>query len=113
MHHVALFTDDAAADVGRAARAGLPMLAIPPNYYEDLQARIDIGDDDAAELARLGLLYDRDASGEFRHAYTAAFQRRFFFEIVERRGYAGFGAINAPVRLAAQARIMPEMGRQS
>ena len=32
------------------------------------------------------------------------FDDRFFFEIVERRGgYAGFGAVNAPVRLAAQA----------
>ena len=26
-------------------------------------------------------------------------------EIVERRGYAGFGAANAPIRLAAQTRL--------
>ena len=30
---------------------------------------------------------------------------RFFFEIVQRDGYAGFGAPNAPIRLAAQARL--------
>jgi 4-hydroxyphenylpyruvate dioxygenase len=28
----------------------------------------------------------------------------FFFEIVERRAYKGFGAVNASIRLAAQAR---------
>ena len=31
----------------------------------------------------------------------------FFFEIVERRGYSGFGAVNAPIRLAAQTRLAP------
>jgi 4-hydroxyphenylpyruvate dioxygenase len=56
----------------------------------------------------LGLLYDRDPIGEFRHAYTDSFQDRFFFEIVERRdGYAGFGAANAAVRMAIQARLHP------
>jgi 4-hydroxyphenylpyruvate dioxygenase len=104
IHHIALATDDAAAAVRRAAQAGLPLLPIPPNYYEDLQARSELGDEATAELEQLGLLYDRDAGGEFRHAYTGAFQQRFFFEIVERHGYGGFGAINAPVRMAAQAR---------
>jgi len=39
----------------------------------------------------------------FRHVYTDSLADRFFFEIVERRGYRGFGAINAAVRMAAQA----------
>ena len=107
IHHIAFATLDATAELRRATAAGLHLLAIPPNYYEDLQARIDITDAATTELAALGLLYDRDASGEFRHAYTGAFHQRFFFEIVERRGYTGFGAINAPVRLAAQARDTP------
>ena len=39
------------------------------------------------------------------HAYTHAFQDRFFFELVERRGgYDQYGAPNAAVRMAAQAR---------
>ena len=33
-----------------------------------------------------------------------SFEELFFFEIVERRGYKGFGAVNASIRLAAQAR---------
>jgi 4-hydroxyphenylpyruvate dioxygenase len=31
---------------------------------------------------------------------------RFFFEIVSREGYQGFGAPNAPIRLAAQSRLL-------
>ena len=104
VHHIALSTGDAAAAIARAGQAGLKLLSIPPNYYEDLQARVDLDDAALAALARLGLLYDRDTAGEFRHAYARAFEHRFFFEIVERRGYGGFGAVNAPVRMAAQAR---------
>ena len=61
-----------------------------------------------AELQSHGLLYDRDETGEFRHLYTEAFHDRFFFEAVQRQaGYAGFGAANASVRTAAQARQSP------
>ncbi len=104
VHHVAFATADAAALVERTRAAGMALLTIPPNYYEDLLARSDLDDADAAALERLGILYDHDAGGEFRHAYTAVFQDRFFFELVERRGYSGFGAVNAQVRIAAQAR---------
>ena len=69
-----------------------------------------MGLDDAALVAlqRHELLYDRDGAGEFWHLYTDAFHDRFFFEAVQRRGgYDGFGAANAPVRAAAQARQHP------
>jgi len=57
-------------------------------------------------LRNHNLLYDRDErGGEFLHAYTETLDQRFFLEIVERRGgYDGYGAPNAAVRLAAQAR---------
>ena len=98
---------DAAQAVAAIQAAGAQTVAIPANYYEDVAARLGLDDGQAAALERLGLLYDRDAGGDFHHAYTAAFQRRFFFEVVERqRGYAGFGAANAAVRMAAQARTM-------
>ena len=36
--------------------------------------------------------------------YTEPFEERFFFEIIQRRGgYAGYGAANVAVRLAAMA----------
>ena len=50
------------------------------------------------------ILYDRDEAGEYFQAYTRAFEDLFFFEIVERRAYKGFGAVNASIRLAAQTR---------
>lgn len=105
VHHVAFGTADAAAAVAGMAA---PRLEVPANYYEDLAARFALDDATLAELERLGLLYDQDGAATFRHAYTAAFQDRFFFEVVERRhGYAGFGAANAGVRMAAQARTVP------
>jgi 4-hydroxyphenylpyruvate dioxygenase len=42
---------------------------------------------------------------EYLQAYICAVGERFFFEIVERRGYRGFGSPNAAIRLAAQARL--------
>ena len=58
-------------------------------------------------MAAAGILYDRDESGgEYLQFYTRAFAKRFFFEVVERRGgYGGYGAPNASIRLAAQARF--------
>ena len=50
------------------------------------------------------ILYDREGDGEFFQIYSHIFDERFFFEIVERRHYQGFGAANAQIRLAAQAR---------
>ena len=50
------------------------------------------------------ILYDREGDGEFFQVYTHVFDERFFFEVVERRDYHGFGAPNAAIRLAAQAR---------
>jgi 4-hydroxyphenylpyruvate dioxygenase len=108
VHHIAFATADAAVAVDRLERAEAPKLAIPDSYYKDVSARLGLEDALTAELERLGLLYDRDAVGEFQHTYTDSFQERFFFEIVERRdGYAGFGAANAAVRMAIQARLHP------
>jgi 4-hydroxyphenylpyruvate dioxygenase len=103
VHHIAVATDNIVAAVQRCTALGAPMLPIPPNYYDDLAARHGLDDARLAELAHWNLLYDRDEHGEFLHAYTDTFHDRFFFEIVERLGYQGFGAANASVRMAAQA----------
>lgn len=100
--HIALAVPDLAAAVRRLRDRGIAMLPIPVNYYDDLDARCPLPEAEAAELRELGILYDHDQHGEFRHCYTATFGR-VFFELVERlRGYQGYGAVNAPVRLAAQ-----------
>ncbi|MFS2126121.1 3-dehydroshikimate dehydratase QuiC [Pseudomonas sp. Pseusp97] len=105
VHHIAFACEDIFAEVARAKDAGVPLLEIPLNYYDDLAARFDFDDEFLSELAYFNVLYDRDANGgELFHVYTEPFEERFFFEIIQRRGgYAGYGAANVAVRLAAMA----------
>ncbi|MBP0465385.1 sugar phosphate isomerase/epimerase and 4-hydroxyphenylpyruvate domain-containing protein [Roseomonas sp. PWR1] len=112
VHHIAFAAADAAEAAAGAVARGAPLLEIPANYYEDLGARIGLEEEELAGHAAHHLLYDRDAAGgEFRHAYTHAFRDRFFFEIAARGGgYAGFGAANAAVRMAAQRKTPRSRG---
>ena len=80
------------------------MLPVPGNYYEDLAARLEL---DAASLEiyrRCNILYDADSAGRvLRHFYVTSAQGGVLFEIVDRQpGYAGYGAGDALVRMAAQ-----------
>ncbi|AZC40147.1 3-dehydroshikimate dehydratase QuiC [Pseudomonas chlororaphis] len=106
VHHIAFDCDDIFAEVSRAKEAGVPLLDIPLNYYDDLAARFDFDDEFLSELAYYNVLYDRDAQGgELFHVYTEPFEGRFFFEIIQRKnGYVGYGAANVAVRLAAMAK---------
>ncbi|WP_116653618.1 bifunctional sugar phosphate isomerase/epimerase/4-hydroxyphenylpyruvate dioxygenase family protein [Pelagibacterium sediminicola] len=107
IQHVAFTSRDIRRTVRTLAGNGIRLLTVSPNYYDDLQARFDLDDDFTAELKALNLLYDRDGSGEFLQAYSEPFGEGFFFEIVERRGdYAGYGAPNAPFRIAAMKRFL-------
>ncbi|WP_203185909.1 bifunctional sugar phosphate isomerase/epimerase/4-hydroxyphenylpyruvate dioxygenase family protein [Streptomyces pratensis] len=100
--HIALVTDDLVSTVRRALAAGARMLPVPANYYDDLAAQHVFAPGELETYRDLGILYDRDEKGEFRHCYTVT-TGRVFFELVERGGgYDGYGARNAPVRLAAQ-----------
>jgi 4-hydroxyphenylpyruvate dioxygenase len=84
---------------------GAPLLTIPANYYDDLDARLAPPPDLLRELRELGVLYDRDSGGEYLHFYTQVLGGRVFFEFVQRIGnYAGYGEVNAPVRMAAHRR---------
>ncbi len=105
VQHVAFATDDIFAAVERMRAAGLELLPIPANYHDDLEARFGLDEGLSARLRSLGLLYDEDEGGRYLQVYTRVVAERFFFEIVQRDGYGGFGATNAPIRLAAQARL--------
>jgi len=114
MQHIAFATNDIFAAAGAMRDAGLDLLPIPDNYYDDLEARLGLAPELTGRLRLFGILYDEDERGRYFQLYTGAFQDRFFFEIVQRDGYAGFGAANAPIRLAAQARLArrPTMPRR-
>jgi 4-hydroxyphenylpyruvate dioxygenase len=106
VHHIAFATSDIFATVARLQANGVAMLTIPENYYDDLEAKADLPLAEVDRLRASNILYELDGSGEYFQAYTLTFDSFFFFEIVQRRnGYKGFGASNAQIRLAAQARL--------
>ena len=96
IQHVAFATASAAGTLADLAARGTELLSVPENYYEDVAARWGLDDATLDGLRHLHLLYDRDPGGEFIHAYTGAFQDRFFFEFVERRGSQGLARPTPP-----------------
>jgi 4-hydroxyphenylpyruvate dioxygenase len=105
VQHIAFICDDIFAVVADMRARGAGFLDIPDNYYDDVEAKYDLDAATVAALRANRILYDRDDDREFFQVYTHIFDERFFFEIVERRNnYQGFGAANAAIRLAAQAR---------
>jgi 3-dehydroshikimate dehydratase len=104
VQHLAFDTSDIFTTAAKLKANGVDILRIPENYYDDLEARFGLADDLLKKLQAGNILYDRDDSGEYLQIYTQSFENLFFFEIVERRDYKGFGAANAPIRLAAQSR---------
>ncbi len=101
--HVSFTTDDAIASAKAMRELGAPVLKIPDNYYDDLDARLALPSDRLAEMREHSILYDRDECGEYLHFFTEMLGSRVFFEVGQRvGGYAGFGDPNsAPVRMAA------------
>ncbi len=107
VQHIAFACHDIFAAADAAIAQGIERLEIPANYYDDLAARWDLEPELIEAMAARDILYDRDGDAEYFQFYTRAFARRIFFELVERRDYTGFGAANAAIRLAAQARYKP------
>jgi 4-hydroxyphenylpyruvate dioxygenase len=111
VQHLALASDDIFATAERLSALGFEPLDITLNYYDDLAARFGLDDATVERLRRHRILYDRDEGGEFFQLYSHIHGDGFFFEIVERRGgYRGYGAPNAPFRIAAQRRELPPRG---
>jgi 4-hydroxyphenylpyruvate dioxygenase len=107
VQHIAFRTHDIFATAQALAANGLVSLPISQNYYADLAARLGLPETFIDRLAANHILYDRDEGGEYYQLYTSNLGEGFFFEIVERRGaYAGYGAVNAPFRIAAQKRAL-------
>lgn len=107
--HVAFETDDIFATARGLRANGFQQLPISPNYYGDVEARFGLDHELTEKLKADNILYDRDEHGEYFQLYSRAFGEGFFFEIVQRRGYTGYGASNAIFRIAAlKKQIRPE-----
>ncbi len=105
VQQVSFATRDIFAAAARMRELGQEFLPIPENYYYDLGARFGLEHETLARLAEFNILYDENDGGTYYHFYTRAFAKRFFFEVVQRHRYDGYGARDASVRLAAQSRF--------
>jgi 4-hydroxyphenylpyruvate dioxygenase len=104
--HIAFASRDIFASARTMRERGAPLLPIPDNYYDDLDARLALDPKLLEALRECGVLYDRDEYGEFFHFYTEVLGSRVFFEVTQRvGGYAGYGTANAPVRMAVHRHL--------
>jgi 4-hydroxyphenylpyruvate dioxygenase len=100
--YVAFATDDVVAVAQALRTAGAPLLPLPANYHDDLDARLDLAPNLRTAIREHGLMYDEDDHGGYLHLATDVLGDRVFFEVVQRMGgYDGYGTTDAPIRMAA------------
>jgi 4-hydroxyphenylpyruvate dioxygenase len=104
VQHVAIRSAGIVETARAVSARGLSLLPVPGNYYEDLAARLALDDAVLETYRSCNILYDEDPAGRsLRHCYVSSAHGGVLFEIVDREpGYAGYGAGNALVRMAAQ-----------
>jgi 4-hydroxyphenylpyruvate dioxygenase len=96
VQHMALATDDIIKTVTNLRDRGVEFLSVPTTYYDDLQKRVGKIDEPVGELAKLGILIDRDPDGYLLQIFTKPVEDRptVFYEIIQRKGAKSFGAGN-------------------
>lgn len=111
VQHIAFAAPDLFATAAALEAKGFPVLHIGANYYDDVAARFGLDGALVDRLRRANIMYDEDAGGQFFQLYSTPRADGFFFEIVQRQGnYQGYGAPNAPFRIAAQKRTARPAG---
>ncbi|MCJ9721443.1 sugar phosphate isomerase/epimerase and 4-hydroxyphenylpyruvate domain-containing protein [Agrobacterium sp. SHOUNA12C] len=109
VQHLAFQTADIFKTAEALRKNGFQPLPISPNYYGDVEARFGLDPELTERLKVENILYDRDEHGEFFQLYSGTFGEGFFFEIVQRNDYRGYGAPNAIFRIAAlKKHLRPE-----
>jgi 4-hydroxyphenylpyruvate dioxygenase len=96
IQHIALATTDILYSAAKLKSQGVEFLRVPDENYSDLAARVGRIDEPLADLAKLGILVDRDDEGYLLQAFTRPVEDRptLFFEIIQRKGNRGFGGNN-------------------
>lgn len=96
VQHIAVGTNDIMKTVSQLQERGVDFLTVPRAYYDNLLDRVGKIDEDIEELAKLGILVDRESDGYLLQIFTKPVEDRptLFFEIIERKGATGFGQGN-------------------
>jgi 4-hydroxyphenylpyruvate dioxygenase len=77
-------------------KRGIEFLYVPGSYYDTVQARVGIIEEDLNELKKWGIMVDRDEEGYLLQIFTKPVVDRptMFFEIIQRKGAKSFGKGN-------------------
>lgn len=96
VQHIAMATDDILRTVHQLRSRGVEFLSTPTTYYAELEGRVGKIDEPIDELAKLGILVDRDPDGYLLQIFTKPVQDRptVFYEIIQRKGARTFGEGN-------------------
>ena len=96
VQHIAMATDNIIETVSKMKSQGVEFLRVPNTYYQDLSTRIGKIDEPMDELAKLGILVDRDDEGYMLQLFTKPVEDRptLFFEVIQRKGSRSFGKGN-------------------
>jgi 4-hydroxyphenylpyruvate dioxygenase len=96
VQHIAMSTTNIIETVAELKRRGVEFLRVPTTYYTELQKRIGKIDEDMDELAKHGILVDRDDDGYLLQLFSKPIEDRptVFFEIIQRKGAKSFGKGN-------------------
>jgi 4-hydroxyphenylpyruvate dioxygenase len=96
VQHIAMATDNIIDSVGKLKNQGVEFLRVPNTYYQDLTARVGKIDEPIEDLAKHGILVDRDDEGYMLQLFTKPVEDRptLFYEIIQRKGSRSFGRGN-------------------
>lgn len=96
VQHIAVSTPNIIETVTELQNRGVDFLRVPNTYYVDLIERVGHIDEEIEELAKLGILVDRDDDGYMLQIFTKPLEDRptLFFEIIQRKGARSFGKGN-------------------
>ena len=110
--HIAVATRDIVKTVEEMTARGIGFLRTPDTYYEEVPERIGEIEESIEDLARLGILVDRDDEGYLLQIFTKPIGDRptMFFEVIERHGARGFGEGNFKALFEAIEREQAKRG---
>lgn len=100
VQHIALRTHDIVTAITNLKARGVEFISVPDTYYDAMKERLAGSkvrvEEDFDTLKRLGVLLDFDETGYLLQLFTKPLMDRptVFIEIIQRRGFGGFGAGN-------------------
>ncbi|OZC10249.1 4-hydroxyphenylpyruvate dioxygenase [Onchocerca flexuosa] len=99
VQHIAFLVDDIIQTTERMKCRGVKFVAIPDQYYTDLEERLStspvklLEDFEKVRIKQLRILMDFDNHGYLLQIFTQPVQDRptLFFEVIQRNNFSGFG----------------------